>query len=156
MRKSVILLVVILFCFFICSCFTFDNLNSVNAFGSLNVRELDPVELYGTRGAFLKGKLFLSSYENQNSSAVRNTGITNAAKKANEKGYPYFTIVDERISSITRTRTVSSGYYASRNVYVPPTTQDYIVYIYECIFIVLKANETDDWDNIYSVSSYVW
>jgi hypothetical protein len=70
---------------------------------SPNVQQLDPLELMGPDGAALEGRLFSSSYESKNASTARTTAITNAAKKAKELGFPYFTIIWDSADSTSHT-----------------------------------------------------
>ena len=136
-------------CFFISACVSY------NIWNPPRVERLDPMELFGADGAVLRGRLFSSFCESNvfgNAATARNTAIINAAKRAYDLGFPYFTIIWD--SNGLRTSTFDTVQSHSRNNYTI-TTHNYTFYAYKCIFIILKSDEMEGWDNIYTVSRYV-
>jgi hypothetical protein len=120
---------------------------------------MNPMEIFGTNGAILEGRLFRSFCESNafgNASTARNTAITNAAKKAKVLKYPYFTIIWDNVDQKLNTGSFDTTEYYRRGGRTITTHQyNTTFYTYDCVFIILNQNELEGWDNIYSVSNYV-
>jgi len=144
-------------CISIFGCVTF------NIWNPPKVVELDPLEILGKDGEFLRGRLFSSICESNaygNATTARNTALQNAAKKANELGFKYFTILWDNTDSrnISGTNSYTTTTWASRNVAVvtPHTNSyNYTFITYECIFVPLYDEELEGVENIFSVSRYL-
>ena len=151
--KMKILLILMMLCFGLIGCVTY------NIWNPPIVEEIDPMELFGKEGEPLQGRLFSSFCESNafgNSSTARNTAITNAAKRANDLGFSYFTIIWDNVGSTMKAGSYNTYYHPSRNQTIVTTNYyNYKFYVYQCIFIVLNNDELEGWDHIYSVSRYV-
>lgn len=150
-----------------------------NVFNPPKVKELDPVEMFGTRGKVLQGRLYQATCESSkwgSAQSAFNTNVKKAAKTANKKGYKYFTILDK--SSKSRTRNYSyttyqnstatskfsargqDGYSVTGTLdttYNSPVQNNVSedLHTSQVVFVLLNENELDYWNNIYSVEKYL-
>ncbi len=72
-----------------------------NIWNPPKVEEIDPVELIGLQGKVLEGKLWKSTCQSNafgNRDTAKQTALENMAKKADELGYKYFTLLDKHVS----------------------------------------------------------
>ena len=88
-----------------------------NIWNPPKVEEIDPVELIGIQGEPLRGKLWMSTCQSNafgDLDTAKETALVNMAKKADELGYKYFTLLDrhtsmqENLGSYTTNRTSTS------------------------------------------------
>ena len=150
-----------------------------NLFNPPKVKELDPVEMFGTRGKVLEGRLYLATCETNafgSAETARNTNLKKAAKTAKKKGFSYFTILDrnsfskmktvsytthENITSKTNFNAYGSDGYSVRgnvdtNYRVPvKNTFNTEFHTSKILFLLLNEDELDYWNNIYSVEKYL-
>ena len=149
-----------------------------NIWNPPRVEEIDPLEIIGVQGKPFVGKLYLSTCQSNafgNTSTAKKTALKNAAEKADELGYKYFTVLDQdtrvdnkigsytTYDSITSHTTASvhgSGGYAYGNATTTTRVPRTNVYNYEfntytVVFLLLNEDELEKWNNIYSVSNYL-
>ena len=155
MNKNIFLILVLL----IILCFSTFGCVTHNIWNPPKVEELNPMEIFGTEGAPLEGRLFRSICESNaygNATTAKNTAITNAANKSNELGFPYFTIIWDSVDQNLKAGTYDTIQTSGRGRTSVLTQQyAYTFHLYECIFIILKKDELEGWDNIYTVSNYI-
>lgn len=151
---------------------------SYNIMNPPKVSELDPVAIFGVKGQVLNGRLFESTCQSNafgNQSTARKTSLKNAAKKAKKLGYNYFTVLDsqnfkedkftnltsyQQVMSHTNASVYGNGHSAygsaDTTVWVPTNQMMHTEFhTYSIIFLLLKDNELDGWNNIYSVKKYL-
>lgn len=149
-----------------------------NVFNPPHVEELDPIALFGTKGRILEGRLFKSTCESNafgNMDSAKKTSLKNAAKTAQENGYDYFTIIDKTNSVKTNQIKYQSYQRATANTDISVHGNDGYVYgkaqttawipkeesyetdfnTYSFVFLLLRENELDGWNNIYEVKKYL-